>query len=548
MRNLQKLSLNGALGKALRLSCENRLKKVDYTALAEPFLLRNEKDNGWRCEFWGKVIRSAILTNHWLQDAELDEKIRAGIQAILKSQTADGCITSYPEGRQCLGWDIWGRKYVLLGLLRYYRYVEADPAVLEAACRLTDQLFSQLKDLGWSIVQTGNHSGLPSCSILTAIMELYSVCREQRFLDYAEQIIGLGCNWMHDIFEAARYGVLPSEMGNGKAYELTSCFEGLADYHRMVPDARHLDACHRYFEGVRNREIFITGTGGIKDRCGEFWCSGAYHQTQSGRSVGMFGETCITATWLHYCQRMAWLEPENPVPFQEAEKSLYNALLGAMTPDGSNWCHQNPTPLTCGDKRPSQDQILRSFGTPFHGNDCCRAQGPEGLACAPFFMLDGTDESTLTLNMFEPLEAEFSDGTRLAIAGGYPFTEETTVRLVTPGPQTLRLRVPDFCRSICVNGKPVAPSANGYLEINRAWMEADVVSLHFDLSPIEVTPPDGSPFTAVKCGAIVMAEDSRGNVPGANLAVEWKGRHLVDYATAGNAFSPDNTLRVWFPN
>ena len=544
---MKKFLLHGALGKALRLSCENRLKKVDYAALAEPFRLRNEDDNAWRCEFWGKVIRSAILTNYWLRDAELAEKIRAGVRAILKCQTPDGCISSYPENRQCQGWDIWGRKYVLLGLLRYYRYVDADPRVLEAACRLTDHLFRQLQSRGVTLVQTGNHSGLASCSVLTAVMELYSVCGERRFLDYAEQIVRLGCNWMHDVFEAARNGVLPSEMGNGKAYELTSCFEGLADYHLAVPDDRHLDACRRYFEGVRHREIFITGTGGLKDGSGEFWCSGAFHQTQEGRGVGMFGETCITATWLHYCLKMARLEPDSPVPFQEAEKTLYNALLGAMTPDGSNWCHQNPTPLTGGDKRPSTDQILRVYGKPFLGNDCCRAQGPEGLACAPFFILDGADESVLTLNMYEALDAEFSDGTRLAVAGGYPFSNETTVRLVTPGARTLRLRVPDFCRSIRVNGESVAPPANGYLEITRSWTGADAVSLHFDLSPREVAPPDGSPFTAVKCGAVVMAEDSRGSVPDARLAVEWNGRRLVDYATAGNAFSPDNTLRVWFP-
>ena len=49
------------MGKALRLTTDNRLKKVDYRKLVDPFRFRNEKDNLWRCEFWGKIVRSAIL-------------------------------------------------------------------------------------------------------------------------------------------------------------------------------------------------------------------------------------------------------------------------------------------------------------------------------------------------------------------------------------------------------------------------------------------------------------------------------------------------------
>jgi DUF1680 family protein len=68
------------------------------------------------------------------------------------------------------------------------------------------------------------------------------------------------------------------------------------------------------------------------------------------------------------------------------ERALYNALLGAWGPDGSNWIHANPTPLTGGGyKKYADDQILRTQGKPFGGHDCCRAQGPEGLVVAAEF-------------------------------------------------------------------------------------------------------------------------------------------------------------------
>ena len=70
-----RVELRGLLGKALRRSCEKRLKTVDYGQLVEPFRLRNEADGGWRCEFWGKVVRSAILTNYYVNDAQLADTI-----------------------------------------------------------------------------------------------------------------------------------------------------------------------------------------------------------------------------------------------------------------------------------------------------------------------------------------------------------------------------------------------------------------------------------------------------------------------------------------
>ena len=54
---MRKTVLQGALGEALMRTVNERLKKVDYDQLVEPFKLRNEADGAWRCEFWGKIVR-----------------------------------------------------------------------------------------------------------------------------------------------------------------------------------------------------------------------------------------------------------------------------------------------------------------------------------------------------------------------------------------------------------------------------------------------------------------------------------------------------------
>ena len=120
-------------------------------------------------------------------NAELLAKIRLAVKDILSTQTPDGCISSYPADKQLEGWDIWGRKYVMLGLLRYLRDVERDEKVETALCRLADHLIAQLGER--EIKTFGYHDGLAASSIINAFVQLYEVSRIRRYLEFAEKII-----------------------------------------------------------------------------------------------------------------------------------------------------------------------------------------------------------------------------------------------------------------------------------------------------------------------------------------------------------------------
>ena len=126
---MRQTTLQGILGRAIRQTAEKRLKQADYPLLESPFRNQDEKDNAWRCEFWGKITRSAVTAAWSTGDAELKKMLRTTVQNIMAIQSADGCVSSYPAELQLKGWDVWGRKYVLLALLRYYEMLDADPAV-----------------------------------------------------------------------------------------------------------------------------------------------------------------------------------------------------------------------------------------------------------------------------------------------------------------------------------------------------------------------------------------------------------------------------------
>lgn len=535
---MKKVNLKGMAGKALELTIEKRMKTVDYKLLVEPFAKRYESDGAWRCEFWGKIVRSAIQCAYISEDPELRKLVDETVQDLLNTQTPDGCISSYPTECQTQGWDIWGRKYAFLALLRYYELLDQDPKILSACCKAMDYLMTQVGEGKNDIIWCGRHDGLAASSILGAVVALYRLTKEQKYRDFAEYIMGRGCSYYGNIFECADTGAVPATLGNGKAYEMTSCFQGLAELLLFEPNEQKIKMLRKYYDAVLEREIFVTGTGAAKDACGEYWFDGAFKQTRS--DCGALGETCVTSTWMRYCYRLLQLTDDSTIA-DELEKSLYNALIGALNPDGSHWVHANPTPLTGkGYKWCAKDQIEAGFKTPYGGNDCCRAQGPEGLAMSADFAVM-RNPGCVTVNLFEPMEAE-----SLVITGNYPYDPAAELEFSAQEACKLRLRTPSFLKKVVFNGKEVSFEKGKYLALDHAAGTTDKIALEFDFTLQEIPSPDGHGFVAVKRGPLVLAADSRGHVPEAKVSVQWNGLELCEYAVAGNLMNENNTLTVWF--
>lgn len=560
------VSLRGRLGKALEKSVNHRLKKVNYDHLVAPFRDRNERDGRWRCEFWGKIVRSAIRSWHAVPDPGLEQLIRKTVHDLCATQTPDGCISSYPAELQTKDWDIWGRKYALLGLCRYYREIERSEEVRHAVARCLDHLMTQVGPEAQRIVDCGHHTGLAASSLLGAVVAAARVTGEKRFLDYAKWIAAQGGSTEGDIFALARRGTAPAELGNGKAYEMTSCFEGLLELYRETGDPEQLDAVMKYFRAVRDRELFITGAGGLKDMWGEFWYEGRRNQTRS--DAGSLGETCVTTTCIRFFGQILRLTGELSAA-DEMERALYNGILGAMVPDGSWWLHANPTPLAGSSfKKRAGDQI------PGYGEDCCVAQGPEALATAACYAVMRTEEGPAVL-FYEACEAKIplADGSEaaLSITGNYPDGAAAAITVSLPAPRRfrLKLRVPAWSTRtrIRVAGEEIPAPPGTFAEIDRLWTTGDRVELEFDLRFRAVPAPDGGALLAAMRGPVLFARDSRlgeldtpvspeeienaQEIPAepefARLCRLPDGSKLCDYASAGNRFTPENTLRVWLP-
>lgn len=575
--------LEGWIGRAIDAALERRVLAQDVGRIIGPFQDRTEENGGhWRCEYWGKWFTSAALAAAYTPTSRAREKLREGVDGLLATQTPDGYIGTYRDGKRLEAWDVWGRKYVLLGLLADHELTGSE-ASLAAARRQADLLLAEaemgrikLVDLGLEVV-----GGLPPSSILEPLAILHQRTGDRRYLDYCLAIVA---DWSRPgafsptgprLLENAADGVPPARIGSRKAYEMMSCFEGVCELHRITGDRRYLDAALAFAESVAALEIMVHGSGSNQ----ELWCGGTRLQTGI---LEQPVETCVTVTWMKLCDQLLRLTGD-PSWADRLEVSLYNALLGAMTPDGAWWAYFSPL---LGQRVPSHFQ---------HADmelSCCVANGPRGLLLSPRWAVMRHVEGPV-VNLYEQgaSTTTLGDGSVVTIRQEttYPEGDAVTLTVAPEEPRrfVLRLRIPAWSREtrLTVGGEPVAVEPGTYARIDRLWSPHDRVELRLDMRGRAVPAPSGAPEFAIMRGPVVLALDDRlveprdiavwlalaaeaplplepaTSVPGTRLAFavpfdvrpkHYFGHHRItlpmcDYASAGNGWSGGNLFRVWLP-
>lgn len=499
-----RVTMNGFLGQRIEICIRNGVMTGDPSLYVVPFRDKTDEGGGFAGEFWGKWFTSAVLAYRHHPVQPLRTLLDRAVQDLLATQEQSGRISSYKTDFG--DWDIWGRKYVLLGLLAYYD-LTSEGAALEAAVRAADQLIDiagpgkiKLTESGLSLLEA-----LSSCSILEPLAVLYQRCGHIRFLRFAEYLVSL---WSEPntytpkgirLIEGALDGTDPIQMASPKGYEMMSCYEGLCELYRATGERKYLEAAVQFGHSVRKKEIMIVGSGSS----GELWCDGANRQTEL---LEQPMETCVTATWIKFCYQLLRLTGDS-IWADEMEITLYNALLSAMVPDGSWWAYFSPL---SGERVPSHIQV------PLVNCSCCSANGPRGLLTAPRWAVMH-DEFGLIVNLYA--EGKWKGKVRSGIdvelmqETGYPNSDRIRITVVQPeaAVYTIALRVPHWSRQseLAVNGEEQVCTPGAYARITREWKNGDVIVLKLDMRGRVVQAPGSLNHKAVMRGPVVLALDSR---------------------------------------
>jgi DUF1680 family protein len=502
------ISLSGYLADKLTGDLNNRILAQDADRLIDAFKPEKRTETRmWQSEFWGKWFTSAVLAYKYQPSEKLKAVLDHAVTGLLANQTPDGYIGNYAEAHRLEEWDIWGRKYCMLGLLAYYD-ITKDKKSLTGATRVADNLMDELKKKDGIIVTKGNYRGMAASSVLEPVCLLYNATGNKKYLDFALEIVR---QWetpegskliskantnVAERFPKPKNWYSP-EQGQ-KAYEMMSCYEGLLELYRITGNETYKKAVEDTWANIKETEINIAGSGAST----EMWFGG---KAVENTPINHYQEVCVTVTWIKLSSQLLRLTGDSKYA-DEVETTYYNALLGSLSHNGSTWAKY--TPLN-GQRLPGSEQCGM-------GLNCCEASGPRGLFTYPLQIVMGRTEG-VQVNYFAKGSFKLKTPKKQTITLNqnttYPRSGiiEMVVNLNKAEDFEISLRIPAWSKlnKLSVNDTAVNNVQPGsYVRLKRVWKTGDKISLELDLRG-RVIKTGTTTSTAIIRGPIVLARDSR---------------------------------------
>jgi len=481
-----------------------------WRRFVEQFRADSDYEAGWRGEYWGKMMRGACFVYSYTRNPELYGILTQTVSDMMDSADETGRISSYGVNHEFDGWDLWCRKYVLLGM-QYYLEICTDDAfaakVVASMCGQVDYIMSRVgrPEEGKKHISkcTRNWRGINSSSILEPIVRLYSLTGEKKYLDYAAYIVDSGGADIVNIFDLAfEDNFAPYQYPVTKAYEMTSCFEGLLEYYRITGNERYKTAVLRFADKVLKTDFTVIGSSGCTH---ELFDHSTIRQANTTNEKIM-QETCVTVTIMKFMYQLHLLTG-NSKYVDAFETSLYNAYIGAVNTekvvepmilrDHPDW-HIEPlpfdsySPLTAGTRGNGIGGLKLMSDNHYYG--CCACIGSAGFGLVPKMQLmTAKDGFALNLYINGTIETKTMSGNpvRIDLHTDYPKTGTVKI-IVTPKSEerfTLRLRNPAWSRttSVSVNGEEASVQMR-YIVLNRLWKPGDSIKLSLDMRTQAVYP------------------------------------------------------------
>lgn len=114
------LNVSGYTGELVNYTIKKQLTDDEtWKIFVDQFRLFSDRDKCWRGEYWGKMMRGGVLTYEATKNPELYSSLTKTVEDLLSAADENGRISTYPPDNELIGWDMWVRKYVMLGLIYY---------------------------------------------------------------------------------------------------------------------------------------------------------------------------------------------------------------------------------------------------------------------------------------------------------------------------------------------------------------------------------------------------------------------------------------------
>ena len=503
-----------------------------------------------------KVIEGAAFCLAVQPDDDLHKRLEALIARIAAAQEPDGYLytwrTMHPDTpvHPWIGKQRWEKdpdlSHELYNLGHLYEAAYAYERATGSRTLLNISLKSA--ELLWKDFGDGKLRIPPGHQVIEmGLAKLFRATGDERWLKLADlflQFRGGGSDYSQN-----HQPVLDQTAAVGHAVRANYMYSGMADIAAMTGNARYLKAIDRIWENVVTRKMHLTGG------CGARGAGEAYGDDYE-LPHRCYNETCANIAFMFWNHRMFLMTGEGKY-MDVLERALYNSVLSGVSLSGDHFFYPNPLEYD-GKEKNNHGHAGRA---PWFGCACCPPNILRLIASLGGYAAAVRDDR-LYLNLYAQSELEceiVGTAIRLEQETTYPWNGDVrlTVRPGAPARFKLCLRLPGWVRgapvpgdlyayadpsaaswTIRVNDQPADAVENkGYLEIERDWVDGDVVMLDLPMLVRRVT---GHPAIEATRGRQAL---ERGPVVYAVEGVDNDGSvfdlFLPEAATATDGFDPD---------
>lgn len=452
---VQDVKAGGEIGRRVDITIKNNLLQLNIDGDFLSSFRKKDQTGGYIGI--GKLIDATVRFAAYSRDPEVLRLKQYLVAELIKTQEGDGYIGGFiKEARMRKEWDIHEMAYIIYGLVKDYEYFNNQEA-LKSATRIADYII-----LHWPLFSAdyernaykGNH--LVTLGLDRAVLSLYSHTEDRRYLDFLTDTMQID-NWDLGINIGN-----PAISGHIYSY-LARCLAKLELYH-LRKDDRLLDHAMRAIRFLKEQDgMLITGGAGH----GESW---AYNQDGRYHS----GETCSTAyqiRLLEYLMRMYG----DPVYGDLMERTIYNALFAAQSPDG---------------------RMIRYF-TPMEGEReyfdkdtyCCPNNFRRIISELPSMIFYHYHQG-IAVNLYTASEAEIKlqNGPTVSVIQETDYPSSGLVKIIIspsePSAFPVSLRIPSWAHDaeVSVNGNvTLSAEAGSFFTINCHWAKGDTITLNLPM-------------------------------------------------------------------
>lgn len=499
------------------------------------------ENQGWRGEYWGKIMRGAVMVYEYSQNQELFKILTETVEDMLSVAEYDGRVSSFSRETEFDAWDLWCRKYVLLGMEYYYEICPDEKLkkrILYFLCGCVDYIIKFIGKESWKkriTLASRSWLGINSSSILEPIVKLYTLTDDIAYLDFATYIVENGGAEGINIFELAYENLLyPYQYGVSKAYEMISCFEGLIEYYEVTGIEKYKTAAVNFGKAVLKSDVSVIGTCGCTHELFDH-----SKNRQTAHYEGIMQETCVTVTWMKYCGRLLRLTGDR-IFADCMEQSFYNAYLGTLNTEHRDCPYirekfverlkaphlkytflpvDSYSPLTSG-KRGQKVGGTQMLGDgSYYG--CCTAIAAAGVGTYLKHSVMISDRG-IVINFFENGTASlFYCGKKITLKmeTAYPMDGKIRMTVHTDEPIScaLMIRVPHWSAQTAVISDKDYVLRDGFAVLEGIWNGDSKIELNLDMRIRTVKP--------IQWDTDVIYTNMNDLKPGSHVATAMQVRH-----------------------